>query len=130
MKVSIGGQFAGEVVPPEGEINLDIQILVDLDSSSENENPLCQICKLPHVPNAIEEAPFLWRLDSLHLLSASFSRHHYTKLPLTEDALLRRNRSRGRPRRNVPATGIAMAERDRIGYAREQCCGDCGCIVE
>lgn len=67
---------------PSRYTNLNIQILVDLDSSAENEDPLCKIRKLPHVANAIQETSFFWRLDSLHLLSASLpGRHHLAGQP-------------------------------------------------
>ena len=62
--------------------DLDIQILINLDSPAENEDPLCKIGKLPHVANAIKETSFFWRLDSLHLLSASLpGRHHLAGQP-------------------------------------------------
>lgn len=52
---------------------LDIQILINLHNPSENENPLHEIGKLPHIPNALEQAWFLGRLGSLHLLASSLS---------------------------------------------------------
>jgi hypothetical protein len=38
---------------------------------------LCEVCKLPHIPNAIKHAGLLRGLDSFHLLAASLpGRHH------------------------------------------------------
>ncbi len=68
--------------------NLDIQVLVNLDSPAENKEPLRQVRELPHISDAIQETQFFRRLDSLHLLSASLpGRHHFGGSPRDQDTL-------------------------------------------
>jgi hypothetical protein len=57
--------------------DLDVQVLIDLDNPPENEYPLHQIGKLPHIPHALEQAWFFRSLGSLHLLTSSFPRGHH-----------------------------------------------------
>lgn len=52
--------------------DLDIQVLVNLDSPTECKYVLCKIGKLPHIPNAFQESQLAGGFDSLHLSSSSF----------------------------------------------------------
>lgn len=78
---------------------LNVQILVDLDGPSKGKNVLCEVCKLPRIPNAIKHTALFGRLNSLHLLAAPLpGRHHDDELGCAElrcraaDALERRVR--------------------------------------
>ena len=56
---------------------LDVEVLIDFDSPSKDENPLCQVRKLPHISNALKQTELFWNLDGLHLLPSPLpGRHH------------------------------------------------------
>jgi hypothetical protein len=52
--------------------NLNVEILVNLNSPPKDEDPLSQVRKFPHVANALQQARLLGGLDGLHLSSSSF----------------------------------------------------------
>lgn len=55
---------------------LDAKILVDFESPFEQADVLCQVCKLPHVPQSLQCSRFLDGRFCLHLLPTALSCDH------------------------------------------------------
>ena len=60
----------------QGEKYLYGEVLVNLDSSSENENVLHKICELPCITEPFQHAFFGSWLRRLHFLSPAFAGYH------------------------------------------------------